>query len=182
MIDDDSTIPDPELELTRKDKSKFKRLVREIVKNEAVLKKKIIILELFDSGFDHLTGYMDDGSEAYKRFAVNQWGEIFIEGTYPKKIYGGRINLANIIRKFDPDLFFLSEPIEVDRLDYNELKDLYTKHYELPYHGGFKIIKENAQKVEIVWDGSGKKEILSQEECKDLKLPPKKGSKNHSIK
>jgi hypothetical protein len=156
--------------------------VREIVKNEAVIKKKIIILELFDAGFDHLTGYMDDGSEAYKRFAVNQRGEIFIEGTYPKKSHGGRIIFANIIGKFDPDVSFLQEPIEVDRLDYNELKDLYSKHNDLPYHGGFKIIKENVQKVEIVWDGSGKKEILSQEEFKDLKLSFEKVSKNHYTK
>lgn len=47
------------------------------------------------------------------------------------------------------------------------------------YHGGFKVLKEDAGNVEIVWDGSERREILSQEECKDLKLGFQKVSKNH---
>lgn len=98
-------------------------------------KQKILILALADVGFDGVSGYMDDGSEEYKRFVVNQENRVFIEGTYSRKTHGGRIKFANIIGKFDPDVRFLLEPIEVPRLDINELREFYPKHYERPYHG-----------------------------------------------
>jgi hypothetical protein len=141
-------------------------------------KKKIIILALCGEA----SGYMDDGNGEYKGFAVNQENRVFIEGVYPRKTHWGRVKLADIMGKFDPDTLFLLEPIEVDKLDYNELKELYWKCYKLPYHGGFKIIRKNGQKVEIVWDGSERREILSQEDCKDLKLGFQKVSKNHHTK
>jgi len=34
IIDDDSTNPDPDLKLTKKEKDKFKKLVREVVRGE----------------------------------------------------------------------------------------------------------------------------------------------------
>jgi len=32
----------------------------------------------------------------------------------------------------------------VDKLDYSGLKELYEKHYETPYDGGFTVLKEDA--------------------------------------
>lgn len=77
--------------------------------------------------------------------------------------------------------FFLLEPIEVGKLDYNELRELYRKS-NLPYHGGFRIIKESNEHVEIAWDGTGRKEVLTKEDCKSQKLYYKRSSKGHYIK
>ena len=81
--------------------------------------------------------------------------------------------------ELDPYTSFLREPPEVDRLDFYGLKELYEKYYETPYDGGFTVLKEDAGNVEIVWDGSERREIFSQEEFQDLKLHFKKAIKNH---
>ena len=141
--------------------------------------KKIIILALSGVGFNEVTGYMDDGSETYKRFVVNQNNEVYIQLVYPKESHGGRIKFAAMMGKLDPYTSFLREPPEVDKLDYYGLKELYEKHYETPYDGGFTVLKEDAGNVEIVWDGSERREIFSQEEFQDLKLHFKKAIKNH---
>lgn len=124
---------------------------------------------------------MDDGSREYKGFVVDQENRLSIQGVYPKETYGGRIKFADIIGKFNPDDFFLLEPIEVDKLDYNELRELYRKS-KLPYHGGFRIIKESSENVEIVWDCNARKEVLTKEDCKNLKLYFKRSSKGHYTK
>jgi len=141
--------------------------------------KKIIILALSGVGFNEVTGYMDDGSETYKRFVVNQNNEVYIQLVYPKEKYGGRIKFATMMGELDPYTSFLREPPEVDRLDFYGLKQLHEKHYETPYDGGFTVLKADAGFVEIIWDGSERREIFSQEEFQYLKSHFKKAVKNH---
>ena len=75
-------------------------------------------------------GYMDDGSDSYKRFVVDSDGELHIMAEYPKSKYGDEYTFSQIMGKFDPDVFFMREPVEVDSMDIATLKDIYWSTYD----------------------------------------------------
>lgn len=141
--------------------------------------KKMIILAISGFSSGGVTGYLDDRSEEYKRFTVNPKGKVKISATYPKERYGGRLRFAAIMGKWDIDTLFLIEPPEVERLDFKELEGLYPKLYQIKYHGGFTLVEKDADSVGIIWDSSGRREVFTKSEWKDLKLNFKKVSKNH---
>jgi hypothetical protein len=75
-------------------------------------------------------GYMDDGSGSYKRFAVDSNGEQHIMAEYPKSQYGDEYTFSQIMGKFDPDVFFMRDGVEVDSMDLATLSDVYWNSYE----------------------------------------------------
>jgi hypothetical protein len=72
---------------------------------------------------------MDDGSDSYKRFAVDSDGELHIMVEYPKSRYGDEYMFSQIMGKFDPDVFFMKEPVEVESMDLDTLSDVYWNSY-----------------------------------------------------
>lgn len=74
-------------------------------------------------------GYMDDGSDSYKRFAVDTSGELHILAEYPKSRYGNEYIFSQIMGKFDPYVFFLKEPVEVESMDLDILLNVYWNNY-----------------------------------------------------
>lgn len=75
-------------------------------------------------------GYMDDGSYSYKRFAVDSNGELHIMAEYPKSQYGDEYMFSQIMGKFDPYVFFMKEPVEVESMDLDALSDVYWNNYD----------------------------------------------------
>jgi hypothetical protein len=73
---------------------------------------------------------MDDGSDSYKRFAVDSNGELHIMAEYPKSQYGNEYMFSQIMGKFDPEVFFMKEGVEVDRMDLDTLSNVYWNNYD----------------------------------------------------
>jgi hypothetical protein len=74
-------------------------------------------------------GYMDDGSDSYKRFFVDANSKLVILAKYPKSNFANEYVFREVIRKFDPDVFFIKEPVEVDHMDLATLSDIYWNSY-----------------------------------------------------
>jgi hypothetical protein len=74
-------------------------------------------------------GYMDDGSESYKRFRIEN-DEFYIIGEYPKDKYKDEYMFREIMAKFDPYTFFMRQAVEVDKIDIDTLHDIYWDNYE----------------------------------------------------
>jgi hypothetical protein len=75
-------------------------------------------------------GFMDDGSDFYKRFHVNANGKLIILAKYPKSDYANEHVFRDVMGKFDPETFFMREGVEVDSMDLDTLSDVYWKNYD----------------------------------------------------
>ena len=75
-------------------------------------------------------GYMDDGSDSYKRFYVNVQNQLSIMGTYPKSDFANEHVFRDVMGKFDPDVFFMRAGVEVARMDIATLHDVYWNNYD----------------------------------------------------
>lgn len=100
-------------------------------KREKRMKGSIKILAMDGSpGNTGAEGYMDDGSDFYKRFAVDSDGELHIMAEYPKSEYGNEYVFREIMGKFDPETFFMREGVKVDSMDLATLSHVYWKNYD----------------------------------------------------
>jgi hypothetical protein len=81
------------------------------------------------------SGYVDDGA-GYAQFSfeggVLQWGLI-----YPKKRYKNYEHFVGVLGKFNPYTFFLTEPISISGLTFEEIqkayeskKEMFDRHWE----------------------------------------------------
>jgi hypothetical protein len=72
---------------------------------------------------------LDDGSHSYKRFLLDSDGELHIMAEYPKSNFANEYVFREIMRKFDPYVFFMKEPVEVESMDSDTLSDVYWNSY-----------------------------------------------------
>lgn len=75
-------------------------------------------------------GYMDDGSDSYKRFFVDANSKLLILAEYPKSNFANEYVFREVMGKFDPETFFMREGVEVDSMDLDTLSDVYWKNYD----------------------------------------------------
>lgn len=75
-------------------------------------------------------GFMDDGTDSYKRFHVNANGKLIIMAKFPKSDYATEWMFRDVMGKFDPDIFFMREGVEVDSMDITTLHDVYWNNYK----------------------------------------------------
>ena len=122
-------------DLDPKTKAKMKAIIEEVIKDEGgkvekgIKTYKILAMDgrPGDMGAE---GYMDDGSDSYKRFAVDRSGKFYILAEYPKSEYGDEYMFREIMGKFDPDVFFMRDGVEVDSMDLTTLSDIYWSTYD----------------------------------------------------
>ncbi len=88
-----------------------------------------VILAVCGMPFDTAEGYMDDGSDSYKSFVIDKDDQVRILWEYPKEKYGGYTKFGEIIGKFDPDTFFLNQPVGMEELTYKGMNKIYFLNY-----------------------------------------------------
>lgn len=93
-------------------------------------KKTYQILAICGTPFDRVKGYMDDGSDSYKSFAVYKEGDsLEIWWEYPKERYGDYNRFEGVMGKFHPDTFFLSSPVTLNKLTFDALNKIYFDNH-----------------------------------------------------
>ena len=71
---------------------------------------------------DCMTGFIDDG-DVYRSFTLRENNELRFNRDYPKERYADYDTFATIFGKFDPYVFFLKEPVEIDDLTFENLRE-----------------------------------------------------------
>lgn len=70
---------------------------------------------------DCFTGVLETG-EAYWAFLLTADNRLDLDHEYPKGRYRNLEHFQGVMGKFEPYVFFLTEPLEVDPLTYQALK------------------------------------------------------------
>jgi hypothetical protein len=113
------------------DEARLAKAKAKAFQKEKEMRGSIKILALDgSSGNMGAEGYMDDGSDSYKRFAVDSNGKLHIMAEYSKSKYGNEYAFREVMGKFDPDVFFMRDGVEVDSMDLATLSDVYWSNYD----------------------------------------------------
>jgi hypothetical protein len=76
---------------------------------------------------DCFTGVLEAG-EAYWTFQLTADDRLDLEHEYPKENYRDLEHFQGVMGKFEPYVFFLTEPLKVDPLTYEALKQAAEEH------------------------------------------------------